>query len=69
MEKTYKSDSLEIVWKAHLCAHSGNCLRGLSKVFNLKEKPWINLEDETDEKIKNQVDKCPSGALSYQNRQ
>ena len=54
-----------IVWKSSLCQHSGNCVTGLPSVFNGKVSPWINANGATTEEIINQVNKCPSGALSY----
>ncbi|PKP18671.1 MAG: (4Fe-4S)-binding protein [Bacteroidetes bacterium HGW-Bacteroidetes-23] len=64
-EKEYSNDEVTIVWKAELCTHSANCVKGLPAVFQPKEKPWIKPNDATSEEIINQVNKCPSGALSY----
>lgn len=66
-QKTFKYSNGEVtvVWKPDLCIHSGNCARGLPEVFKPKEKPWINPEGSTTEKIIEQVKKCPGGALTY----
>lgn len=64
-EKQYSNGEVTIVWKPSLCSHSGNCVRGLPGVFNSRAKPWINAEGATSEAIINQVNKCPSGALSF----
>ena len=66
-QKTFKYSNGEvtIVWKPDLCIHSGNCVRGLSDVFKPRQKPWINADGASTEKIIDQVKKCPSGALSY----
>jgi len=48
-----------------VCIHSGNCVRGLSQVFQPKEKPWIKIDEASSEEIMKTIDKCPSGALSY----
>ena len=61
----YSNGEVTIVWQPELCIHSGNCVRGLPGVFKSKEKPWITPEGATTEKIIEQVNKCPSGALSY----
>jgi uncharacterized Fe-S cluster protein YjdI len=63
--KKYKSDKLTVVWQPDLCIHSRNCFNGLPKVFNPSNRPWITPENEDDEVIRAQIDKCPSGALSY----
>ncbi len=64
MSKEYKKEDLTILWDASSCIHSGICARGLPKVFKPKERPWIQTEEESKERIREQVLKCPSGALS-----
>lgn len=63
--KRYSNGEVTIVWKPHLCIHSGNCVRGLPEVFDNKARPWINPEGAPTQDMVNQVKKCPSGALSY----
>lgn len=65
VKKEYTNGEVTIVWQNTLCIHSGNCVRGLPGVFNLKVKPWINAAGATTEEMINQVKQCPSGALSY----
>jgi uncharacterized Fe-S cluster protein YjdI len=64
-KKEYKKGNLTVVWKKDICIHAGNCVRELPGVFDAKGKPWINVEGADTEAIKKQVDRCPSGALSY----
>ncbi len=64
-EKHYTNGELTVVWKAHLCAHSANCVKNLAGVFKPRERPWITIENGTTDEIKRAVDTCPSGALSY----
>ena len=61
----YTNGEVTIVWKPDLCIHSGNCARGLPDVFKPREKPWIDANGASTEKIMEQVKKCPSGALSF----
>ncbi len=63
--KKYSNGELTVVWKPNLCIHSGVCVRTLPKVYNPKEKPWIKPENASTEELKVQINKCPSGALSY----
>lgn len=66
--KKYTNGEVTIVWKPAVCMHSAICWsgeNGLSEVFNPAEKPWIKPEGASTEKIIAQIDKCPSGALSY----
>ncbi len=62
--KNYTKDDLTVVWKPDVCIHSEVCFKGLPRVFNPKKRPWVNMEGEVVEKIREQVMKCPSGALS-----
>lgn len=63
--KEYTNGEVTIVWKATLCQHSANCVRGLPSVFKAKQKPWITPESAATSQIVEQVQKCPSGALSF----
>ena len=61
----YANDEITVVWQPGLCQHSTRCWKGLIEVFNPQERPWIKMEGATTERIIDQVNKCPSGALSY----
>jgi len=61
----YTNGDITVVWKPELCKHSGRCVTQLPKVFNLKTKPWVTMTSADSETIKLQVDKCPTGALSW----
>ena len=63
--KEYESEELTVVWKPNLCIHSEKCYKGLSSVFNPNARPWINVLGAEDSEIKEQIDLCPSGALTY----
>ncbi len=63
--KKYSNEDITIVWKPKVCIHSAICFKGLPKAFNPKQKPWVTMEGATTEEIISQIDKCPSGALSY----
>ncbi len=61
----YTNGEVTIVWKPDVCIHSGNCVRGLPTVFDVRKRPWITPQGATTEEIIAQVNKCPSGALSW----
>jgi uncharacterized Fe-S cluster protein YjdI len=69
MEKEYSNGELTIKWQAHKCIHAAVCVKMLPKVYNPQAKPWISIENATTEELKNQIDQCPSGALSYTNNE
>ncbi|HXB39710.1 MAG TPA: (4Fe-4S)-binding protein [Bacteroidia bacterium] len=64
-EKKYSNDKITIVWKPGVCTHSKNCWKNLREVFDPAKRPWINMEGAVTEKIIEQVNQCPSKALSY----
>lgn len=66
--KEYSNGEVTVIWKPESCIHSTVCWKkatGLPNVFQPNTKPWIKLEGGTTAEIIKQVDKCPSGALSY----
>lgn len=65
-QKKYTNSEITVLWKPDLCIHSGNCVRGLEKVFNPKDRPWIKMYSANSDEIIKTVNKCPSGALTYE---
>ena len=63
--RKYTNGEVTVVWKPDVCIHSTACWHGLGEVFKPKERPWIQLDKSTTDKIIAQVTKCPSGALSF----
>ena len=63
---TYNNGEITVIWQPKLCTHSGICLRGLHRVFNVLHHPWVDITAATTEEIRSQVEKCPSGALTYE---
>ena len=65
MKKKYSNGELTIVWKSELCIHAAECVKALPNVYKPREVPWITIENAKTEELKNQIDRCPSAALSY----
>lgn len=65
MIKRYSNDDITVVWQPDLCRHTGICARGLPQVFSPSRKPWIELEHADTATLTAQVERCPSGALSW----
>lgn len=63
--QTYEAPGITVTFDPEVCIHSGNCVRGLPKVFDVKRKRWIQPEHATPEEVAAQIQKCPSGALQY----
>ncbi len=67
MTKHYTQGDLTITWQPDICIHSGICARTLPAVFKPKDRPWVQMENGSNAEIMAAIDKCPSGALSYEN--
>ncbi len=63
--KHYEKEDLTVVWKPQKCIHSEECVKRLPKVYNPNERPWIQVENASAEELKDQINHCPSGALSF----
>lgn len=61
----YSNGEVTVVWKPEFCKHSGRCVTQLPQVFNLKTKPWTTMTGADSQTIIDQVNKCPTGALSF----
>jgi len=62
----YSNEEITVLWKPNACIHSKLCWQQLGEVFKPKERPWVKMDGANTEKIIAQINKCPSGALSYQ---
>ena len=61
----YINEDITVIWQPKKCIHAAVCVKMLPKVYNPKERPWLKAENATPAELKNQIDSCPSGALSY----
>lgn len=65
VKRDYSNGEIIVHWDSSKCIHVGNCVRGLPSVFDIKRKPWITPEAADSAQIIAQVEKCPSGALTW----
>ncbi len=61
--QTYATEQVTVTFDPNICVHSGVCLRTLPRVFNIKERRWIQLEHAPAKEVGAAVARCPSGAL------
>ncbi|WP_144549490.1 (4Fe-4S)-binding protein [Bacillus sp. X1(2014)] len=66
--KTYEAESIKIYWKPNICKHAAECVKGLPSVFNTQKRPWVSPRNATAEKIMEVIDRCPSKALTYEQK-
>ena len=69
MTKRYSNGDVTVIWQPALCQHTGICARGLPAVFSPRRRPWIELEHADSTTITDQVDRCPSGALTWEKQE
>lgn len=62
----YKNNQVIVRFDPHVCVHAGECVRGLPKVFDVAREPWVDVGGATPEDIAEVIQRCPSGALSYE---
>jgi uncharacterized Fe-S cluster protein YjdI len=65
MKKLYSNGDVTVVWQPDLCRHTGICFRGLPAVFDPRRQPWVVMANSDTATITAQVERCPSGALSW----
>lgn len=63
--QTYETAEVIVTFDPNVCTHSGNCVRGLPTVFDVKRKPWVTPEAASAAQVEAQVARCPSGALRF----
>lgn len=63
--KEYTNGEITIIWKPETCIHSKKCWKNLLEVFDPRNRPWVNPFGASTERIIEQINECPSKALSY----
>jgi uncharacterized Fe-S cluster protein YjdI/CDGSH-type Zn-finger protein len=64
-KKEYGNGRIVVTWEPAYCIHTGNCLRGLPKVFDSWRRPWIEVDEASADEIAEVVMTCPTGALHF----
>lgn len=62
----YANDEISVSFDPNVCEHAAVCVHTLSNVFDVKKKPWVNVNGATAAEITEMIGRCPSGALKYQ---
>lgn len=61
----HTNGEITVTYDSEVCTHAGRCVKGLPAVFDVKRKPWIDVDGASPEQVAAQVAKCPSGALNF----
>ena len=63
---SYDAEAISVKYNPQLCIHAAECVKGLPKVFNPKNKPWVEAANASADELISVINKCPSGALKYE---
>ena len=63
--REYHGADVIVQFDPAVCTHSAECLTRLPRVFNLRNRPWVNADGAKAEEIISTIMYCPSGALAY----
>ncbi|HHI94312.1 MAG TPA: hypothetical protein ENK04_12485 [Gammaproteobacteria bacterium] len=61
----YVGEKITVLFNGGACAHAAYCVNGLPAVFKTDTDPWIDPDAASVDELIAQIEKCPSGALSY----
>ena len=65
LKNEFCNKDITVTYTPSICKLSGTCAKELSDVFSDSIIPWINLDYSETNKIINQIERCPSGALKF----
>ena len=63
--RTYEAEELVVEYDVKRCIHAEECIRGLPKVFDATNRPWIDATKAAPEDLMRTIELCPTGALHY----
>ena len=66
--KEYQGEQISVRFEARRCIHAAECVHGLGDVFNPEQRPWIDPNGAAASAIVQVIERCPSGALTYERR-
>jgi len=64
--RVYDDGRIRVLWDATLCIHTGICLQRLPEVFDVDDRPWVDLSGAGVKEIAETIRACPTGALRYE---
>lgn len=64
--KEYRNEQIVVYWEPHHCIHTARCLGALPQVFDVRARPWIAIDAAGADEVARAVERCPTGALSYE---
>ena len=65
-QRAYETEAIRVQWDSSRCIHTGICLRTLPLVFDVRRRPWVDLQGAEANAVADAVARCPTGALRYE---
>jgi uncharacterized Fe-S cluster protein YjdI len=65
IKREYTNGEITIVWRPALCIHAGVCWQTLPEVYKPALRPWVRPQYATTAQLRDQIDSCPSKALTW----
>jgi CDGSH-type Zn-finger protein/uncharacterized Fe-S cluster protein YjdI len=64
----YPGKASDVHWNRKLCIHIGECGRAKGELFINGRQPWCQPDLASYEEVEEVVQRCPTGALTYQHK-
>ena len=64
----YPGKESDVHWNGKLCIHIGECGRAKGELFINGRQPWCDPDLASNEEVEDVVQRCPTGALTYQHK-
>jgi CDGSH-type Zn-finger protein/uncharacterized Fe-S cluster protein YjdI len=65
----YPGKEIDVQWDGRLCIHIGECGNAQGDLFVGGRDPWCIPDTSTKTEVREIVERCPSGALSYRDKE
>lgn len=64
----FQGKEINVEWDGRLCIHIGECGRSTGDLFVGGRNPWCIPDNSTKAEVREIVERCPSGALTYEDK-
>jgi CDGSH-type Zn-finger protein/uncharacterized Fe-S cluster protein YjdI len=65
----FPGEEIDVSWDARLCIHIGECGKAAGELFVGGREPWCAPDKVAKAEVREIVERCPSGALSYRDKE
>lgn len=65
----FPGGAIDVQWDQRLCIHIGECVSSADELFETDRKPWCIPDKCSKADVREVVERCPSGALTYRDKE